>query len=131
LNRALLRSTLIEDLNQLACPAAQDLQRADPARARESLNRLRFLDTSELDRFLRQGWLARGEADRIERLASFLSERLTPVPEDRDPIGFAHADGSWRSAREQALELVMALDAFVDVGVPGWGRQYRPAGTPG
>jgi hypothetical protein len=122
----LLRSSLIEDLNRLACPSAQDQLAGDPRHVRESLNRLRFLDTTELDRYLRQGWLAGEEADRIERLASFVTERLPRVPDLVDPIAFTHGDAVWQSAREQALELVIALDAFVDVGVPGWGRQYRP-----
>ena len=122
---ALLRSSLIEDLNRLACAAAQDEFAGDPVRARESLNRLRFLDTTELDRYLRQGWIGSEEADRIERLSSFVTERLPRVPESTNPIAFTHGDATWQSAREQALELLIALDAFIDVGVPGWGRQYR------
>jgi hypothetical protein len=120
----LLGTSLVEDLNRLACSDAQDQLARDPERARESLNRLRFLDTSELDRFLRQGWIASDEADRIERLASFAAERLPKVPSGCDPIAFTHGDDVWQSAREQARELLIALDAFVDVGVPGWGRQY-------
>jgi hypothetical protein len=128
-NSALLGSTLIEDLNQLACPAAQDRLAGDRARAREALNRLRFIDTSELDRYRRQGWLRRSEADRIESLVSFLSERLPAVPDGLDPIAFTHGDSAWQSARERALELVLALDAFVDIGVPGWGHRYRPVAS--
>ncbi len=126
MNPALLRSSLVEDLNRLACAEAQDQLGGDPERARDSLNRLRFLDTSELDRFLREGWIGSDEADRIERLASFVAERLPRVPESCDPIAFTHGDEVWQTAREQARELLVALDAFVDLGVPGWGRQYRP-----
>jgi len=126
-NPALLSSALIEDLNQLACSAAQDRLSGGAERIREALNRLRFLDTTELDRFVREGWLRRGEADRLENLVGFVSQRLAPVPADCDPIAFTHGDPSWRTARERALELLLALDAFVEIGVPGWGRKYQAA----
>ena len=118
---SILRSTLIEDLNHLACPAAQDRLRDEPERAREALNRLRFVDTSELDRFRREGALSDHEADLIERFTSFAQSRLAAVPSDVDPVSFTRAHAGWQSVRERALELVRALDAFVDVGVAGWG----------
>jgi hypothetical protein len=125
-HRQLLDSALIEDLNRLACPGVQDQLGGDPARAREALNRLRFLDTSEIDHYLRERWLRSDEAERIESLASELREKLPSVPSHADPIAFTHSSEQWQIAREQARELLIALDAFVDIGVPGWGSQYRP-----
>lgn len=119
------RTALVEDLNRLACPAAQEPLRKDAARAREALDGLRFIDTTELDRFEREGWLDREEIDLIERFAGMVRTQLSPVPPDRDPIEFTHGDAGWQIARERALELLVALDAFIDIGVPGWGRQYR------
>jgi hypothetical protein len=117
----MLQTTLIEDLNHLACPAAQDRYANDPSRAREALNRLRFVDTSELDRYRREGALTEHEADLIERFTSFAESRLAPVPAQVDPIAFTHGHSGWQSVRERALELVRALDAFTDLGVAGWG----------
>jgi hypothetical protein len=124
------RTALIEDLNRLACAAEQDRFAADPARVRDALDRLRWIDISELDRFRREGWLGRDELDLIERFLSYARERLTPIPEGLDPLEFARADPGWALVRERAFELVEALDAFVDIGVPGWGHQFRQvAGT--
>jgi hypothetical protein len=120
----MLETALVEDLNQLACPEAQERYARDPERAREALNRLRFLDFSELPHCQRQGWLGPDEVDLIERLRSFARTRLVPVPDHVDPVEFTRAHEGWQSVRERALELVVALDAFVDVGVAGWGRQY-------
>ena len=82
----MLRTALVEDLNRIACPQAQDRHAADPARAREALDRLRFLDLSELEHYRRQGWLDREEIDLIERFAGFARERLHPVPAGVDPV---------------------------------------------
>jgi hypothetical protein len=120
----MLATALIEDLNQLACPEAQERYARDPERAREALNRLCFLDFSELPHCQSQGWLAPDEVDLIERLRSFAHPRLVPVPAHVDPVEFTRGDKGWQAVRERALELVIALDAFVDVGVAGWGRQY-------
>jgi hypothetical protein len=117
----MLHSTLIEDLNHLACPAAQDRYAGDPGRTREALNRLRYVDTSELDRYRREGALTELEADLIERFTSFAESRLVPVPAGVDPVAFTHGHGGWQSVRDRALELVRVLDAFVDLGVAGWG----------
>jgi len=121
---AMLETALIEDLNELACPAAQDRFAEDPSRARDAIERLRFIDLSELDRYAREGWLEREELDLIERFASDARDRLHPVPPGADPIAFTHADPDWQATRERALELVIALDAFIDLGVPGWGQSY-------
>jgi len=125
----MLGTALVEDLNRLACPAAQEQFADDPARAREALDRLRFLDLTELDRFASEGWLDREEVDLIERFSRFVHVRLEPIPEDVDPIRFTRADGDWQVMRERALELVVALDAFIDLGVPGWGRAHGRGAT--
>jgi len=120
----MLTTALIEDLNQLACPAAQDRFEGDPARAHDALDRLRFVDVSELDRFRRAGWLEREELDLIERFVGDVRVRLKPLPRDVDPLAYTRADPDWQATRERALELVIALDAFIDLGVPGWGQSY-------
>jgi hypothetical protein len=124
----MLRTALVEDLNRLACAAEQERFAADRARARESLDRLRWIDISELDRYRRDEWLDRDELDLIERFLSFAQERLAPIPEALDPVEFTRADPGWALVRERAFELVEALDAFVDIGVPGWGHQFRAGG---
>ena len=123
----MLRTSLVEDLNRLACPAAQERLAPDPARAREALNSLRFLDTTELDRYAREGWLRREELDHIERFAGIARDNLVRVPEDLDPVEFTRRHEGWQITRERALELVVALDAFVDIGVAGWGHQFSTA----
>ncbi len=124
-DRDLLRSGLVEDLNRLACPAEQERFSADPARARDALDRLRFLDASELPRYHARGALTRRERDLIEQFFAFARDRLTPIPRDLDPVVFTRAHPGWQSVRERAFELLAALDAFVDIGVPGWGHQFR------
>lgn len=121
----MLRSTLVEDLNRLACAAEQERYADDPERARQALESLRFPDTTELDRFLREGALSPEEADLIERLLELARERLAPVPADEDPVRFTRRHSGWLRVRDQALELLQALDAFVDLGVPGWGGSRR------
>jgi hypothetical protein len=127
---AALRSSLIEDLNRLACAEAQDRLAPDPERAREALVRLRWIDPTELERCRREAWLDEQEAGLVARFLELTRERLTPIPRDVDPIAFTHADAGWQAVRERALELVAALDAFIDIGVPGWGHQYRPDPAP-
>jgi len=122
--REMLRTSLIEDLNRLACASEQDRFAADPARARDALDRARWIDTTELDRFARDGWLAREEVDLIERFVGFASERLRPPPNEADPISFTRADPSWQLVRERAAELLTALDGFIDIDVAGWGQQH-------
>jgi hypothetical protein len=117
----MLRTALIEDVNRIGCAALLEGLRADPARARDALDRMRWIDLSELDRFGRAGWLTRGELELIESFAAFARERLRPAPEGRDPVDFARCDPGWHLVRERAVELLEALDAFVDLGVPGWG----------
>jgi hypothetical protein len=78
----MLQTTLLEDLNRLACAEAQDQYGSDPRRAREALESLRWIDTTELGRYRREGWLARGELEVIERFLSFSQGRLadlTPI----------------------------------------------------
>lgn len=116
----MLRTTLIEDLNSLACPAAQDLYAADPARARSALERLRFIDTTEMDRWGRDGWLDRDELSLIERFLRFARERLRAIPDDVDPVDWTRGDPGWQVVRERANELLDGLGAFIDIGVPGW-----------
>lgn len=129
MHRGMLRTALIEDLNRLACPQEQDRLAADPARARNALDCLRWLDTTQIDRFGRDGWLTREETDLIERFVSFVGNRLGPLPTDLDPVSFTRADPDWQAVREHALELIVALDGFTDIGVPGWGRQYATAAS--
>lgn len=124
-DRDLLRSGLVEDLNRLACPAEQERFASDPVRAREALDRLRFLDASELPRHCARGALTRRERDLIEQFFAFARERLAPIPRDLDAVAFTRAHPGWQAVRERAFELVAALDAFVDIGVPGWGHQFR------
>jgi hypothetical protein len=124
-NEDMRRTSLVEDLNRLACAAEQDRFAADAGRVREALDRLRWIDISELDRFRRERWLDRDEVDLIERFLSFARERLPPIPDGLDPLEFTRADPGWALVRERAFELVEALDAFVDIGVPGWGHQFR------
>ena len=126
----MLGTALIEDLNRLACAEEQERYAAEPERARESLMRLRWVDTTELERYRREEWLARGEVDMIERLLRFASDRLGRIPDDADALAFTRADPGWQAVRERALELVVALDAFIDIGVAGWGHQYAPRGGP-
>jgi hypothetical protein len=118
------QTTLLEDLNRLACAEAQDQYASDPSRAREALNSLRWIDSTELNRYRREGWLERDEIDMIERFLNFAQERLVRIPGDSDPLAFTRSDPGWCSVRERALEIVIALDGFVDIGVPGWGQQY-------
>ncbi|MFQ5513561.1 MAG: hypothetical protein ACE5FG_03925 [Myxococcota bacterium] len=108
----MLRTTLIEDLNRLARPEEQERLADDPTRAREALDRLRWIDTSELERFRREAWLNREELDLIERFLRTLAERLPPIPEGVDPVGFTRADPGWQVVRERARELLTALEAL-------------------
>ena len=104
----MLGTALIEDLNRLACAREQERYAAEPERAREALTRLRWVDTTELERYRREEWLARAEVDLIERLLRFASDRLSRIPEDADPLAFTRADPGWQAVRERALELVVA-----------------------
>jgi hypothetical protein len=124
----MLRTALIEDVNRLACPEEQDRFARDVERARDSLERLRFIDTSELERFRRAGWLDRGEADLLERFLGFARERLAPIPREADPLAFTRGHPGWQAARERARELLAALDGFVELGVAGWPERHRPLG---
>lgn len=118
----LLRTTLIEDLNRLACPEAQDRLAGDESRVREALGQLRWIDTTELPRYRRDGWLDSREADLIHQFVRFAEQRLSPIPDEQDALVFTRADPDWQAVRERAAELVRALDAFIDIGVPGWGQ---------
>lgn len=120
----MLGTELIEDLNRIACAEQQERLRADPARAADAIQSLRFIDSTQLSRYAREGWLTRDEVDLIERFLAFARDRLTPVPAGADPLGFTRSDAGWQAVRSRALELVLALDAFVDIGVPGWGHQH-------
>ncbi len=122
----MLATTLIEDVNRIGCAELlADLAR-DPERARDVLDRLRWIDTSELERFRRTGWLTRGELDLIESFTSLARERLRPVPPGSDPVAFARSDPGWHLVRERAIALLEALDGFVDLGIAGWrGRAGR------
>jgi hypothetical protein len=124
----MLQTALVEDLNRLACVEAQERYRGDEVRAREALETLRWIDTTQLDRYRRDGWLDRDEVVLIERLVLFAQERLGRIPDAADPIEFTRADPGWYSVRERAIETLVALDGFIDVGIPGWGRQYRRSG---
>lgn len=121
----MLRTALLEDLNRLACAEAQDSYRDDASRAREALETLRWIDTTQLESYLRDGWIDRDEVVLIERLVLFAQDRLARIPEHADPIEFTRADPGWYAVRGRALETLVALDGFIDLGVPGWGRQYR------
>ena len=121
----MLGTALLEDLNRLACVQAQDRHAGDPTRAREALDSLRWIDTTQLERYLRDGWLERDEVVLIERLVQFARDRLGRIPEQIDPIEFTRSDPGWYAVRERALETLVALDGFIDLGIPGWGRQYR------
>jgi hypothetical protein len=121
---ALARSALVEDLNRLACAAEQERFAADVPRLREALERLRWIDTTDLPRLVAQGSLGRREHDLLEQFFRFARARLTPIPRDSDALAFTRTDPGWQAVRERATELVSALDAFVDLGVPGWGHQF-------
>jgi len=125
----MLGSSLIEDLNRLACPGAQERFAGDPERAREALERLLWLDTTQVERFRNDGWLSSAERDLIERFAAFARDRLAPPPHGADALAFTRANAGWQATRELAVELLIALGGFIDIGVPGWGRQYRSAAT--
>jgi hypothetical protein len=125
MDRRMLGSSLIEDLNRLACPQAQDRFAGDPERARDALERLLWIDTTQLDRFRDDGWLSREEGDLVERFTRFANERMVPLPEGVDALAFTRAHAGWQITRERAVELLIALDGFIDIGVAGWGRQYR------
>lgn len=122
----MLGTSLIEDLNRLACSAEQDRYASEPPRARDALDRLRWIDTSQIDRFGRDGWLGRDEIDLIERFLSFARDRLCAIPDDVDALAWTRGDPGWQVVRERATELLEGLDGFVDIGVPGWkGRVAR------
>jgi hypothetical protein len=124
----MLRTALVEDLNLLACADAQARYADDQSRAREALDSLRWIDTTQIDRYAQEGWLERNEVDIIERVCSFAAERLVAIPPQADPIEFTRADPNWYAVRERALEALIALDAFIDLDVPGWGVQYASGG---
>ncbi len=123
---ALARSALVEDLNRLACAAEQERFAADAPRVREALERLRWIDTTDLPRLVAHG-LSRREHDLLEQFFRFARARLTPIPREADALVFTRGDPGWQAVRERATELVGALDAFVDLGVAGWGHQFRGA----
>ncbi len=116
----MLKTTLVEDLNCLACAAEQERYRDDPERARSALERLRYIDTSEIDRFHRDGWLARDELDLIERFLRFARERLGTIPGEEDALSWTCGDPGWQIVRERANELLQGLDGYIDIGVAGW-----------
>ena len=118
----MLGTSLIEDLNRLACSEDQDRYASEPPRARDALDRLRWIDTSLIDRYRRDSWLARHEIDLIERFLSFARERLCAIPEDTDPVEWTRGDPGWQAVRERANELLEGLEGFVNIGVPGWKR---------
>ena len=115
----MLQTSLIEDLNRLACSAEQDRYAEEPARARDELERLRWIDTTQIDRFGRDGWLARDELDLIERFLGFARERLSAIPIQADPVSWTRGDPGWQAVRERANELLEGLGAFIDIGVSG------------
>ena len=123
----MLRTTLVEDLNRLACAEAQERFGSDLERVRDALTRLRWIDSTEVSHYRERGWLDAHEVDLIEQFFRFARERLTPIPETDDAVEFARSDPGWAMVRERALELLIALDAFIDIEVPGWGQQYKPA----
>lgn len=116
----MLHTSLIEDLNRLACAEDQDRYRTDAPRARDALDRLRWIDTSQMERFRRDGWLGRDESDLIERFLTFAHDRLAVIPNDEDPVIWTRGDPGWQIVRERAIELLEGLDAKIDIGVPGW-----------
>ena len=116
----MLETPLIEDLNCLACAYEQERYEGDPKRARDALERLRFIETSTLDRYTRDGWIGRDELVLFERFFSFARERLQPIPNDSDAIEWTRADPGWQMVRERANELLDGLDAKIDLGVSGW-----------
>ena len=116
----MLETSLIEDLNCLACSDEQERYESDPPRARNALDRLRFIDTSPLDRYARDGWIGRDELVLFERFFSFARERLGRIPEDSDAVEWTRADPGWQMVRERANELLDGLDARIDPGVSGW-----------
>ncbi len=123
MRRDMLGTALIEDLNRLACSEEQDCHAGDPERAREALDRLRWIDASEIDRYGREGWLAREELDLIERFLGFARERLRTIPPGVDPVDWTRGDPGWQAVREHANELLAGLDAYIDIGVAGWARR--------
>ena len=127
----MLRTPLLEDLNRLACVEAQDSFRGDAVRAREALDTLRWIDTTQLERYRRDGWLERDEVVLIERLVLFAQDRLSRIPDHEDPIEFTRADPGWYAVRERALETLVALNGFIDLGIPGWveAGHWDAAGT--
>ena len=128
MKQQMLSTALMEDLNRLACAEAQNRYADDQARAREALYSLRWIDITQLGRYERDGWLERAEVDLIERVCAFAVERLVAIPPQVDPIAFTRADPNWYAVRERALEALIALDGFIELGVAGWGRQYGGAG---
>lgn len=122
----MLQTPVVEDLNRLGCPEDQERHAGEPARSREALERLRWIDTSDLDHYHRQGWISRHERELLERFFGFARDRLCALPPGEDPLDFSRADPGWQVVRERARELLQALDAFADIGVDGWGHQYRP-----
>ncbi len=121
----MLQTSLIEDLNRLACSEEQERYAEEPARARDALERLRWIDATQIDRFGRDGWLARDELDLIERFLGFARERLGKIPVDADPVRWTRADPGWQAVRERANELLSGLGAFIDIGVPGQAPRPR------
>ena len=117
MHREILGTALIEDLNRLACSREQDRYAADPERARQALDRLRWIDTSQIDRFARDGWLRPDELDLVERFLRFARDRLSPIPPAADPVAWTRSDPSWQAVRERANELLAGLDAYIDIGV--------------
>lgn len=121
----MLKTSLIEDLNRLACAADQARYKGDPERARSALERLRYIDTSEIDRFSRDGWLARDELDLIERFLRFARDRLPAIPAEADALSWTDGDHGWQIVRERANELLQGLDGYIDIGVAGWEHHSR------
>jgi hypothetical protein len=122
---ALARSALVEDLNRLACAAEQERFAASASRVRDALERLRWIDTTDLPKLLARGDVSRREHDLLEHFFRFARARLSPIPRDADALAFTRSDPGWQAVRERAAELVAALDAFVDLGVAGWGHQFQ------
>ena len=87
----MLRTPLLEDLNRLACVEAQDAYREDQARARDALDTPRWIDTTQLDRYQRDGAGERA-AESYLRAAS------------RVPSGGSHCSASWTRRRSRSCE---------------------------